>query len=154
MKAATPAEVEDLGALLADCSYSVEEVRFDTEAGEFLLRFELRADQLDLSELPAVEVIDETRFMLTRKIPVVRCTLYVRRVRAMSTDGEVVEPGGVSEVTFDPERGRVTVFSSPGPHWLLDVDVLDVAVDVTDEVDHCVRVRSGLLGEFERPWEE
>jgi hypothetical protein len=57
-------------------------------------------------------------------------------------------------IDWDAARSRITVHTVTGPEHVIDVDRLEIEVEITDQVERELRVRSGrLLGvETERRW--
>jgi hypothetical protein len=136
-----------------DAYFDVEEREFDPATRTLSLPFSQRVDQIvDVEGLPPAPVTRRTWRYEERRVPAVRCVLKVRHVRAWSAPTGPIEPAMLQWLTWDEERSQLTIHTVPRREHVVDVDRLEVELEVTDQVDHHYRVRSGLLAVSERRW--
>jgi hypothetical protein len=138
-----------------DAYFDVDDREFDAASRTLSLPFSQRVDQIvGVEGLPAAERTGRTWRFEKHRVPAVRCVLRIRHVRAWSARAGLGEPGMLNWIEWDKGRSRVTIHPATGPEHVIDVDRLEVEVEITDQVDLQLRVRSGrLLGvETERRW--
>ena len=138
-----------------DAYFDVDDREFDAASRTLSLQFSQRVDQIvGVEGLPAARETRRTWRFEEQRVPLVRCVLRIRQVRAWSAPLDLDEPGMLNWIEWDEGRSRVTVHTVTGPEHVIDIDRLEVEVEITDQVEREHRVRTGrLLGvETERRW--
>jgi hypothetical protein len=138
-----------------DAYFDVDDREFDAASRTRSLPFSQREDQIvGVEGLPAARRTRRTWRFEEHRVPAVRCVLRVRQVRAWSAPLDLDEPGMLNWIEWDEERSRVRILTVTGPEHVIDVDRLEIEVEITDQVDRQLSVRTGhLFGvETERRW--
>ena len=143
LTASDPEALEAISGWTHDASFLPEHFAFDRSEGTVLVGFEQEPLERDIG-LPAPELVRESWWASTWRMPFVLCLLRVRRATGCTQPPEELEDGSMLGVEWDPVRSVVTVHSGFG-RIDFPVEALDVELDITDKVSSVRRRRVGKV---------
>jgi hypothetical protein len=147
VRAGSVEELETLWDWLDDAEYSTENVRWDRDAHQVVVRLTNYAK--DEPDFPQPKPDGSGLLSDFFLYPWFRATLTVHGARGVRpTPEELVEPGILEGVEWEDGRVRVNSIADTAS-FVVETDRFDVELAVTDEIDHW---RRHSLGRYIR-WE-
>ncbi len=140
--------LEEIGALIHDAWFDIDDVRHDQEQHALIVPF---AQQWDEDDAPTPELIKRTWRYREERVPLMRGTLRIEAVVSVEVDRDAGDAGMLVGLRYDERERKVTMEGISGDLHAR-VERLEVTAELVKEVAMYVRRRQGLLGESEEPW--